>query len=397
MTLLGNLNLAVIGCGAIADSYYFPVLGKDAATRDKVWLVEPSQHETREGGARISASGSDQLVGDIADLPDQRHGRRQRDAQPSACRDDPAADRARRQRHRREAARRDSRGRAGNWWRQRGPLRADGQPLSALLPVLCTCARDDPRAAISATSTAHQAGRRARNSSGRRQSGFYFRPAVEGRPPARRAARHRHACARHGVMVAGRRAAGLSVGDGRVRRAGMFRTGRAGVRRYTARPRGQLSLETGQRLSGRGNEGCAPRLGDRLRHDRDTPGHRRVADAARAGQGRLDGLRRKAARQFRGGGRRPRGAARSTPRAWSRRWPGSMRSMRRRKVRCPATTGSGRHDEARGSDYRRRRVHRRLGCRGAASGGLGCAGPASAAGRVPRALPGSRWKSSSAT
>lgn len=69
MTLLGNLNLAVIGCGAIANSYYFPVLGKDAATRDKVWLVEPSQ-QRREKAAEDFGFRRDQLVGDIAELPD---------------------------------------------------------------------------------------------------------------------------------------------------------------------------------------------------------------------------------------------------------------------------------------------------------------------------------------
>src|SRR5438132_13227101 len=36
------VSVAVVGCGAIADSYYFPVLSKDAALRANVWLVEPS-------------------------------------------------------------------------------------------------------------------------------------------------------------------------------------------------------------------------------------------------------------------------------------------------------------------------------------------------------------------
>ena len=50
VAMLGNLELAIIGCGAIADSYYFPVLSADASARDKVWLVEPSV-ERREKAA----------------------------------------------------------------------------------------------------------------------------------------------------------------------------------------------------------------------------------------------------------------------------------------------------------------------------------------------------------
>jgi predicted dehydrogenase len=68
--MLGNLNLAVVGCGAIADSYYFPVLAKDAHTREKVWLVEPSS-DRREKAADEFGFRRDQLIGDIADLPEK--------------------------------------------------------------------------------------------------------------------------------------------------------------------------------------------------------------------------------------------------------------------------------------------------------------------------------------
>lgn len=68
VTMLGDLELAIIGCGAIADSYYFPVLSADAGAREKVWLVEPSV-ERREKAAAAFGFRREQLVGDIADLP----------------------------------------------------------------------------------------------------------------------------------------------------------------------------------------------------------------------------------------------------------------------------------------------------------------------------------------
>jgi predicted dehydrogenase len=68
VAMLGNLELAIIGCGAIADSYYFPVLSADAVARDRVWLVEPSA-ERREKAAAAFGFRREQLVGDIADLP----------------------------------------------------------------------------------------------------------------------------------------------------------------------------------------------------------------------------------------------------------------------------------------------------------------------------------------
>jgi predicted dehydrogenase len=66
--MLGNLELAVIGCGAIADSYYFPVLSADAEARVRVWLVEPSV-ERRDKAAATFGFRRDRLVGDIGALP----------------------------------------------------------------------------------------------------------------------------------------------------------------------------------------------------------------------------------------------------------------------------------------------------------------------------------------
>jgi predicted dehydrogenase len=68
VAMLGDLDLAIIGCGAIADSYYFPVLSADASAREKVWLVEPSA-ERREKAAAAFGFRREQLVGDIVDLP----------------------------------------------------------------------------------------------------------------------------------------------------------------------------------------------------------------------------------------------------------------------------------------------------------------------------------------
>ena len=68
VAMLGDLDLAIIGCGAIADSYYFPVLSADVAAREKVWLVEPSV-ERREKAAAAFGFRRGQLVGDVAELP----------------------------------------------------------------------------------------------------------------------------------------------------------------------------------------------------------------------------------------------------------------------------------------------------------------------------------------
>lgn len=67
-TMLGDIELAIVGCGAIADSYYFPVLSADPAARAKVWLVEPSAHRREKAAASFGFSRH-KLVGDIADLP----------------------------------------------------------------------------------------------------------------------------------------------------------------------------------------------------------------------------------------------------------------------------------------------------------------------------------------
>jgi predicted dehydrogenase len=66
--MLGDLQLAIVGCGAIADSYYFPVLAADPETRERVWLVEPSG-ERREKAAAAFGFRRDQLVAGIDALP----------------------------------------------------------------------------------------------------------------------------------------------------------------------------------------------------------------------------------------------------------------------------------------------------------------------------------------
>ena len=66
--MLGDLSLAVIGCGAISESYYFPVLGGDAKAREKVWLIDPSA-ERREKAAAQFGFRPDQLISNISELP----------------------------------------------------------------------------------------------------------------------------------------------------------------------------------------------------------------------------------------------------------------------------------------------------------------------------------------
>jgi predicted dehydrogenase len=66
--MVQNLSLAVIGCGAIAESYYFPVLKADPAWRRAVWLVEPSA-ERRDKLAAANGFETSQCVSGIEDLP----------------------------------------------------------------------------------------------------------------------------------------------------------------------------------------------------------------------------------------------------------------------------------------------------------------------------------------
>jgi predicted dehydrogenase len=64
-----EVSIAVVGCGAIAESYYFPVLSADARLRDNVWLVEPSV-ERRNKLAQKNGFPIAQCVASIDGLPD---------------------------------------------------------------------------------------------------------------------------------------------------------------------------------------------------------------------------------------------------------------------------------------------------------------------------------------
>ena len=69
MSLVTPGPLAVIGCGAISESYYFPALAQDPALRDRVWLVDPSE-ERRSAAARRFGFPLDHQSADIAGLPE---------------------------------------------------------------------------------------------------------------------------------------------------------------------------------------------------------------------------------------------------------------------------------------------------------------------------------------
>lgn len=63
-----DLSLAVVGCGAIAEAYYFPVLSADPVWRKAVWLVEPSI-ERRNKLASANGFEAGQCVSSIDELP----------------------------------------------------------------------------------------------------------------------------------------------------------------------------------------------------------------------------------------------------------------------------------------------------------------------------------------
>ena len=69
MSLVTPGPLAVIGCGAISESYYFPALAQDPTLRDRVWLVDPSE-ERRTAAARRFGFPLDQQSADISTLPE---------------------------------------------------------------------------------------------------------------------------------------------------------------------------------------------------------------------------------------------------------------------------------------------------------------------------------------
>ena len=66
--MTNEVSIAVVGCGAIAESYYFPVLSADARLRDNVWLVEPSV-DRRNKLAQKNGFPVAQCVASIDGLP----------------------------------------------------------------------------------------------------------------------------------------------------------------------------------------------------------------------------------------------------------------------------------------------------------------------------------------
>lgn len=64
-----DLPIAVVGCGAIAESYYFPVLSANPVLRNNVWLVEPSV-DRRNALAAANGFTTGQCVSTINELPD---------------------------------------------------------------------------------------------------------------------------------------------------------------------------------------------------------------------------------------------------------------------------------------------------------------------------------------
>lgn len=63
-----KMPLAVIGCGAISESFYFPVLSADPVWRKGIWLVEPSE-ERRTKLAKANGFELSQCVSSIDELP----------------------------------------------------------------------------------------------------------------------------------------------------------------------------------------------------------------------------------------------------------------------------------------------------------------------------------------
>ena len=61
------LPLAVVGCGAISDSYYFPALATLPAVREHTWLVEPDLERGRDSASRYGFR-PEQLVGSVEAL-----------------------------------------------------------------------------------------------------------------------------------------------------------------------------------------------------------------------------------------------------------------------------------------------------------------------------------------
>lgn len=63
-----ELAIAVVGCGAIADSYYFPALTANKEWQRAVWLVEPDRKRREQAAAKFGFEAA-QAVGTIDELP----------------------------------------------------------------------------------------------------------------------------------------------------------------------------------------------------------------------------------------------------------------------------------------------------------------------------------------
>lgn len=69
---MNNVQIAVIGCGAIADQYYFPALASDAVLRAATWIVDPSR-DRRDSVVRKFGFAGNQQFADAAELPQSVH------------------------------------------------------------------------------------------------------------------------------------------------------------------------------------------------------------------------------------------------------------------------------------------------------------------------------------
>ena len=286
--MLGDLSLAVIGCGAISESYYFPVLGGDARAREKVWLIDPSAERREKAAAQFGFRRGPTDRRHFGAALDG-HGGHQRHAKPPASGNHHSADRARRQRDRGEASCRDSRRRQTAGRRRLWPLRAHRQPLSPPVSLLFACAGSDRRRRTRRNQP-DRVGRRAeiRMADAVR---LLFPAALEDRSSSRRIPGHWRACARRRVLVARRGAQRTVRLDGRLWRPRMLCPGRTDRRRRRDRPCDQLSFETRQCLHRRRDQGRASRLGHRFLHHRSEAWVGSLAVDDRPGSIRMDGFR----------------------------------------------------------------------------------------------------------
>ena len=73
MTLSKVVPLAVIGCGAISESYYFPALSAMPLLKAEIWLVEPDRDRGQQSVARWGFDPG-KLVGSIDEIPGDVRG-----------------------------------------------------------------------------------------------------------------------------------------------------------------------------------------------------------------------------------------------------------------------------------------------------------------------------------